>query len=130
MMKSRIRSITAKIALVYLLLAAVSLAVVCMVVYENQVDLIAQNARLRVTAAAADTLAAIDARSSRPETMTKDERVREIVSAAGAKTPDFALFTEQGEVLNQTGSVGAVGAEDVLAGIRAVTGRDYAITRP
>jgi sigma-B regulation protein RsbU (phosphoserine phosphatase) len=127
-MKIRIRSITVKTAIAYLILAAISLSIVCMVVYENQIDLIAENTRYRVSAAAADTIAGIDALSAAPaaSVMSREDRIRSLVPLVGKKTGNYALFTEQGEVLYREGSAGAISPADILSGIKAVTGKDFA----
>lgn len=126
-MKLRIRSITAKVAIAYLILAVISLALVCTVVYENQTDLIAQNAKYRVNAALAETITALDALPAAKEadSASREERLNAIIGCAAKSSPSCALFTEKGELLKSAGGR-TVSPDDILSGMRSITGRDFA----
>ena len=125
-MKLRIRSITAKVAIAYLILAVISLALVCTAVYENQTDLIAQNARYRVSAALAETITSLDALPAAKEgdSASRGERIDAIIGCAAKSSPSSVLFTEKGEILKSAGGR-AVSPDDILSGMRSITGRDF-----
>ena len=133
-MKLRLKSISVKMALLYLFLAVVNMSIFTIMIYENQIDLITENSKYHIRERTEDFISSLDKLSS--ETGDKkifrlddrEEVIREVSAIIRTKligSDSLIIFNEEGAVLHKSRPALKLGAQDIKNGITAIANLDY-----
>jgi phosphoserine phosphatase RsbU/P len=126
----RLKSLAVKLFLLYCFLAIVNMSIITTVIYENQVELIVENAKYRIrerAESAASSLADFirDASSSNIFTSDKKGIVGVLESIAVKSSAVYAVFDEKGNVFASSHAFVFL-KKDIIDGMAAISGRDFA----
>lgn len=129
-MKFRTHSITVKVTLIYLFLAVLNISFFSVIIYENQMDLITENARFQAEKITGKLISSLQENENQGQTSllsikTKEESITEIVRTVQKVVSDFILFSEKGEVIYKSRPEFNVKKSDLLAGMKATAGKDF-----
>lgn len=128
--KSLRKSISVKITALYISLAIINMSFFSIIIYENQIDLITENTKYRITELTDSLINTLNRYSagfsaSGKDRTTRGEVVSEIAEIIKEITGEFCIFSEDGEVIYRSSESINVAQPDILNGLRAVTNRDF-----
>lgn len=128
--KSLRKSISVKITSLYMSLAIINMSFFSIIIYENQIDLITENTKYRITELTDSLINTLNRYSAGFSASGKDKLTRGEVSAEIADiikevTGDFCIFSEDGEVIYRSSDFINIAQPDIINGLRAVTNRDF-----
>lgn len=130
-MKIKLKSISAKVGLLYLFLAILNISFFSIIIYENQVDLITENTKYHVKELTGTLIGSLEKFSKEMEsskifkTDDKNEVIREVAGVISKSIEDFILFTEDGDVIYKSNADMKISKQDIANGIKAVTNMDF-----
>lgn len=128
--KSFRKSISFKITALYISLAIINMSFFSIIIYENQIDLITENTKHRITEltdSLINTLNRYSAgfSSNGKSKLSRGEVTGEVADIIKEITKDFCIFSEDGEVIYSSSESINITQPDILNGLRAVTNRDF-----
>ncbi len=128
--KSFRKSISFKITALYISLAIINMSFFSIIIYENQIDLITENTKYRITELTDSLINTLNRYSAGFSSSGKSKISRESAASDVAEiikeiTGDFCIFSEEGEVIYRSSEKINITQPDVLNGLRAVTNRDF-----
>jgi len=129
-MKSLRKSISVKISGLYIFLAVINMSFFTVIIYENQIDLIVENAKYHIIEITNSLITSLDKIGSeikpqKGKTITRKEVVEEITGLISKITDSFIIFSETGEIIYRSSENFKFSQNDILNGIKAVTNRDF-----
>jgi len=128
--KSFRKSISFKITALYISLAIINMSFFSIIIYENQIDLITENTKYRITELTDSLINTLNRYNAGFSSDGKRKISREAVAAEVADiikeiTGEFCIFSEEGEVIYRSSDSINISQPDILNGLSAVTNRDF-----
>ncbi len=128
--KSLRNSIGVKITALYILLAIINMSFFTIIIYENQIDLITENTKYRITELTNSLVNTLNRYSAGFTNQGKTPLTRSAVAGEIAEiireiTGEFCIFSEDGEIIYRSRDSINVSQPDILNGLKAVTNRDF-----
>ncbi len=128
--KSFRKSISFKITVLYILLAIINMSFFSIIIYENQIDLITENTKHRITELTDSLINTLNRYSAGFSSSGRNKLIRSEVAGEVADiikeiTNEFCIFSEDGEVIIRSSDLVSISQPDILNGLRAVTNRDF-----
>lgn len=124
------KSIGFKITALYISLAIINMSFFSIIIYENQIDLITENTKYRITEltdSLINTLNRFSAgfSSNGKSKLNRNDVAVEVSDIIKEITKDFCIFSEDGELIYRSSDSINISHPDILNGLRAVTNRDF-----
>ncbi|HOP63848.1 MAG TPA: SpoIIE family protein phosphatase [Spirochaetota bacterium] len=128
--KSIRKSVSFKITALYISLAIINMSFFTIIIYENQIDLITENTKYRITELTDNLINTLNRYSAGFSSRDKSSLKRGVMAKEVADiikeiTDEFCIFAEDGEVIYRSCESVSIGQTDILNGLRAVTNRDF-----
>lgn len=128
--KSFRKSISFKITALYISLAIINMSFFSIIIYENQIDLITENTKYRITDITDSLINTLNKYSagfniSGKSRVNRSDVAGEVADIIKEITDEFCIFSEEGEVIYRSSESINISRPDILNGLRAVTNRDF-----
>lgn len=119
--------ISVKVAIIYFFLALFNISFFTVIIFENQIDLIAENTKFKANDIAdkiyRSTQVYIDDINSR--TISENKAVEEIRQLLEKQLDDFVIFEDSGEVIFQTSDTVKIGDENINDAMRSYANQEF-----
>lgn len=132
--KSRLKfvnSIGFKVSLIYISLAVINIVFFTSVIFENQVELITDNARLQAEKYVSTITASLKKIAKTSPDRTNNDRqneynaIEEINRTLKPLVNDYCIFSESGDIIYKTGNEAALPDSYIQDGIKSVAEQDF-----
>jgi sigma-B regulation protein RsbU (phosphoserine phosphatase) len=119
--------ISIKVTLLYISLAIVNIAFFTIIIFENQVDLIADNTKYEAEILADKIYSSMDtvSREINSDTDTGRQRLSGLIKHLDLLLTDYTLFGDDGVIHHTTDSTATLDDRAINAAMRAITNRDF-----
>jgi HAMP domain-containing protein len=123
-------SLSLKFILIYTTITLVNVFFFSSLIYENQIDIIRENALLKSANFTRDLLLSLEEQAQEMDKSLPQVRGRELLltflkESLGPLAQDYMVFSEEGLLIYASDSQQTLSHQDLLSGMRAMTERDF-----